>query len=121
MRPLVWLGLLRNYGFLETTGRRTGQPRRALVALEREAGAVWVVALLGRRAAHARNVEANPNVRVRLDRRWYAGRAEIKSDDDAYARAMRSPYAIDRLWVRTFAQDPVSIRIQLLTRTREDA
>ena len=56
MRPLVWLGLFPDYGLLETKGRRTGKRRRALVAFERDGEAVWVVALLGRGAAHVRNV-----------------------------------------------------------------
>ena len=112
MRPLVWLGLFRDYGFLETRGRRTGKPRRALVAFEREGDVLWVVALLGERAAHVRNVGADPNVRVRLGHRWIVGRAEPVPDDDAFARAMRSPHTVDRWWVRTFGWSPISIRIQ---------
>ena len=113
MKPLVWLGLFPDYGLLETTGRRTGARRRTLVALERDGTAIWVVALHGRRAGYVRNLADLPRVRVRLARRWAPGTARVVPGDDARARAMRSPHRLDRFWVRTFGDDPVSIRIEL--------
>ena len=113
MRPLVWLGMFRDYGLLETTGRRSGRTRRALVAFERDGEAVWVVALHGRRAGYVRNLEADPRVRVRLGRRWTEGTGQIMPGDDAVARAMGSPHRMDRFWVRTFGADPISIRVDL--------
>ena len=94
MRPLVWLGLFPHYGFLETKGRRTGKRRRALVAFERDGEAVWVVALLGRGAAHVRNIEADPDVRVRVRRHWIEGRAEVRPDDDAFGGAAHGVSAV---------------------------
>ena len=113
MRPLVWLGLFRDYGFLETTGRRSGRAQRALVAFERDGDAVWVVALHGRTAGYVRNIEADSRVRVRLRHRWIEGEAHMVPDDDAVARAMRSPHRMDRFWVRAFAASPISIRVEL--------
>ena len=121
MRPLVWLGLFRDYGFLETVGRRSGSTRRALVAFERDGDAVWVVALHGRMAGYVRNLEAEPRVRVRLGRRWIEGTAHMVQGDDAVARAMRSPHRLDRFWVRTFGASPISIRVELRRPPQSDS
>ena len=113
MRPLVWLGLFRDYGFLETIGRRSRRRRRVLVAFERDGDAIWLVALHGRSAGYVRNIEDDPHVRVWLGRRWTEGTARVAPDDDAIARAIRSPHRLDRFWVRTFGADPISVRVEL--------
>jgi deazaflavin-dependent oxidoreductase (nitroreductase family) len=62
---------------LETTGRRSGQPRRVPVTRMIDGDTVWIVTEHGRKAGYVRNIEADPRVRVRAGRRWRSGRAQI--------------------------------------------
>jgi deazaflavin-dependent oxidoreductase (nitroreductase family) len=62
---------------LETTGRRSGEPRRVPVTRLVEGDTLWIVTEHGRKAGYVRNIEADPRVRVRVGRQWRSGRAEI--------------------------------------------
>src|SRR3954453_19207646 len=67
---------------LETTGRRSGQPRRVPVGDGLRGEAFWIVAEHGRRADYVRNLQADPRVRVKVGRRWLSGTAHVLPDDD---------------------------------------
>src|SRR5215217_2532927 len=67
---------------LETTGRKSRQPRRVPVTKAIDGDTLWIVTEHGRRAAYVRNIEANPNVRVRVGRRWRAGTATVVEGDN---------------------------------------
>src|SRR3954454_14752311 len=82
MKAAVWAGLVRGHALVETTGRKTGKRRRTVVGCVRDDGTVWVVAEQGWHAGYVRNLEANPEVRLRLDRRWYAATGFPVDDDD---------------------------------------
>ena len=71
---------------LETTGRRSGLPRRTPVGKALDGDTLWIVAEHGRRAAYVRNIEADSRVRVKLGRRWRSGRARALPDDDPLVR-----------------------------------
>jgi len=75
---------------LETTGRRTGQPRRTPICDGLEGETFWLVAQQGRRANWVRNIQANPRVRVKVRSGWRAhwrsGTAHILDDDDPRER-----------------------------------
>jgi deazaflavin-dependent oxidoreductase (nitroreductase family) len=75
---------------LETTGRRTGQPRRTPVCDGLEGETFWLVAQHGRHADYVRNIEVNPHVRVKVRRGlrtgWRTGTAHILDDDDPRER-----------------------------------
>src|SRR4051812_33332415 len=71
---------------LETTGRKSGQPRRTPVGKAIEGDTLWVVAEHGRKAGYVRNIEANPRVRVKVGRHWRTGTAHPMPDDDPRAR-----------------------------------
>ena len=58
---------------LETIGRKSGQPRRNPVTNGLDHGVFWIVVEHGRQANYVRSIEANPNVRVRIGRRWREG------------------------------------------------
>jgi deazaflavin-dependent oxidoreductase (nitroreductase family) len=124
MRLGLALGLApRAFALLETTGRRTGRPRRTPVGNGLIGDTFWLVSEHGRGAGYVRNVEANPRVRVKIGRRWRAGSAHILLDDDAAARLelvasalgtmRRLDAAIFRAFVRWLGTEPVTLRIDL--------
>ena len=74
---------------LETTGRRTGEPRITPVCDCLEGDTFWIVAQRGHDADYVRNIEANPRVRVKGSLShigWRAGTARILDHDDAEER-----------------------------------
>jgi deazaflavin-dependent oxidoreductase (nitroreductase family) len=95
VRALAARGLAPGVVLLETTGRRSGEPRRTPVSngLEPGTDTFWIVAEMGRQAAYVRNIEADPRVRVKVGGRWRTGTARLLPDEDPYARlrALRRP------------------------------
>ena len=87
---------------LETTGRRSGQPRRVPVTRMVEGDTVWIVTEHGRRAGYVLNIEADPRVRVRVGRRWRSGRARIVG-----------PASAVPAMVRVMGTDHLRIRVDL--------
>jgi len=79
-------GFVPGFGLVETTGRRTGLPRRTPVGGRISAGAFWFVAGIGRETFYVRNIEANPRVRVTALGRWRTGTAHLLDEDDARRR-----------------------------------
>ena len=87
---------------LETTGRRSGEPRRTPVGKAIVGDTLWVIAEHGRKAAYVRNIEADPRVRVRVGRRWRSGRAEVLG-----------PAKMVPTMVRLMGTDHLTIRVAL--------
>ena len=54
------------YALLETTGRKTGRPRRTPVGDGRVGSQFWLIAEHGMRAGYIRNIANNPRVRLKL-------------------------------------------------------
>jgi deazaflavin-dependent oxidoreductase (nitroreductase family) len=98
---------------LETTGRRSGQPRRTPVGKAIMGDTLWVIAEHGRRAAYVRNIEANPRVRVRIGRDWRTGTARVLPDDDPIERQRRMPNRLNSAAVRVMGSDLVTVRVDL--------
>jgi deazaflavin-dependent oxidoreductase (nitroreductase family) len=98
---------------LETTGRRSGRPRRIAVGKALEGDTLWVVAEHGRRAAYVRNIEADPRVRVLLGRRWRTGTASVLPDDDPRERQRRMPNRVNSAAVRLMGSELLTVRIDL--------
>jgi deazaflavin-dependent oxidoreductase (nitroreductase family) len=71
---------------LETTGRRSGKPRRIPVIDGLVGDQFWIVAEHGRHAHDVRNLEGDPRVRVQRRRRWHSGLARVLDHDDPLAR-----------------------------------
>jgi len=70
---------------LETTGRRTGLPRRTPVCDGLDGERFWLISQRGREADWVRNIEGNPRVRVKvsgLRTQWRSGTAHILDSDD---------------------------------------
>jgi deazaflavin-dependent oxidoreductase (nitroreductase family) len=96
---------------LETTGRRTGLPRRVPLARGPIDGSIaWLICVHGSHAGFARNIAANPRVRLKMSGSWREGTAELLPMDDAIL-ARFNAYA--RLGPRTVGIDPRLVRIEL--------
>ena len=119
VRGLFRLGLpAPGIAILETTGRKSGRPRRNPVTNGLDGGVFWIVAEHGRRASYVRNIEANPQVRLRIGRRWRKGTARLVPDDDPRERlrsiASRHPIArLSAATVRVMQTDLLTIRVEL--------
>jgi deazaflavin-dependent oxidoreductase (nitroreductase family) len=86
-RPLLERNLWpRTQAVLETTGRRTGQPRRVPVGNGLRGNSFWIVTEHGYAADYVKNIQRNPRVRVKVGPRWYDGTAHILPDDDPRER-----------------------------------
>jgi deazaflavin-dependent oxidoreductase (nitroreductase family) len=90
---------------LETTGRKSGLPRRVPVTKALEGDTLWIVTEHGRRSGYVRNIEADPNVRVRVGRRWRSGRATVLGPTTG-GSAMVRLMGTDRLTVRVDLDRP---------------
>ncbi|WP_405160981.1 nitroreductase family deazaflavin-dependent oxidoreductase [Nocardia sp. NBC_01499] len=101
---------------LETTGAKTGQPRRVPVTVSVDDQGAWLISQHGRRSGWARNIVADPKVRLRQGKRWYTGTAAFVPDDDVIARARsfakgRVPESAAEWTMKALESDPISVRI----------
>ena len=120
---LFALGLVPpGYGLLETTGRKTGKPRRTPVGNGLVGRQFWIVAEHGQKAGYVRNIVGNSRVRLKLrdglQARWYTGTAHLLSDDDPCERqrwlANQLPSsASNAAAVRFFGTQLLTVRIDL--------
>jgi deazaflavin-dependent oxidoreductase (nitroreductase family) len=96
---------------LETRGRRTSTPRRTPLARgPRDGDVVWLASVHGRHANWVRNLEADPEVRIKISGHWRATRATVEEFDADVARRFNL-YA--RTGPRALGIDPTLVRIQL--------
>lgn len=101
---------------LETKGRRTGMPRTTPLARGPVDGdVVWLNSVHGRHALWVRNIEATPEVRIKLSGRWHHARATVQDYDETTVRRFNA-YA--RSGPVTLGIDPVLVRVELLRQRR---
>jgi deazaflavin-dependent oxidoreductase (nitroreductase family) len=107
-------GLAPTVSLLETTGRKSGRPRRTPVSkgLDRATDTFWIVAEHGSRSAYVRNIEANPCVRIRIGRRWRTGTATVLAGDDPRARQHHMS-RLNAATVRAMGTELLTIRVDL--------
>lgn len=105
--------LVRGWALLETTGRKTGRPRRTPVGNGLVDGTFWIVAEHGRQAGYVRNIEANPRVRVLVGGEWRPGTAVILPDDGPRERQRRLGQRVNAALVRLMGTDLLTVRIDL--------
>ena len=114
--------VLPGYALLETTGRKTGKPRRTPVGNGLVGKQFWIVAEHGQKAGYVRNIADNPRVRLKLRdglrARWYTGTAHLLSDDDPRERqrwlAIQAPSsASNAAAVRFFGTELLTVRVDL--------
>jgi deazaflavin-dependent oxidoreductase (nitroreductase family) len=114
MVRLLDAGLVpRGWALLETTGRRSGQPRRVPVGDGLRGERFWIVAEHGRHADYVRNIERDPRVRVKARGRWRTGTAHVLPDEDprALLRALKRP--LNDAGLLVMATEPLVVRIDL--------
>ncbi|MDT5331709.1 MAG: hypothetical protein QOF31_3006 [Mycobacterium sp.] len=104
--------LMPSQTLLETTGRKTGEPRRTPLGGSREGNQFWFVSEFGDKSQYVKNIQANPQVRVRLNGRWHSGTAHLVPDDDPHARLQSLPQ-FNSFGVRTFGTNLLTIRVDL--------
>ncbi|MEO3756796.1 nitroreductase/quinone reductase family protein [Mycobacterium sp. B14F4] len=97
---------------LETTGRKSGQPRRTPLGGSKVGNRFWFVSEFGDRSQYIRNIEADPNVRVRINGRWHRGVAHLLPDDDPHERLKSLPQ-FNSFGVRTFGSNLLTVRVDL--------
>jgi deazaflavin-dependent oxidoreductase (nitroreductase family) len=102
---------------LETTGAKSGEPRRVPLAGRADDTGVWVISQHGRRAGWAYNIAADPKVRVRVNNEWRTGTATFEPQDDVRARARsfggdgKLSKSATVLTMRAMESDPISVWI----------
>ncbi|GAA1831533.1 hypothetical protein GCM10009682_57610 [Luedemannella flava] len=101
------------FTLLETTGRRSGQPRHTPVGNGLDGNTFWLVAYHGRQSDYVLNILNNPLVRVKVGGRWRSGTAVVLPDDDPIARSRTMRYQWDAALGRMMASQPLTIRIDL--------
>jgi deazaflavin-dependent oxidoreductase (nitroreductase family) len=110
------------YALLETTGRKTGRPRRTPVGDGRVGSQFWLIAEHGMRAGYVRNIVSNPRVRLKLRSgilsHWHTGTAHLLPEDDPRARqkwlASHLPSSLANAMVaRLMGTDLITVRIDL--------
>ncbi|HKD01586.1 MAG TPA: nitroreductase/quinone reductase family protein [Terriglobales bacterium] len=113
---------LPGYALLETTGRKSGKPRRTPVGDGRIADQFWLVAEHGVKAGYVRNIQRDPHVRLKLREgliyHWHTGTACLLPDDDPRERqlwlASHLPSSAGNARaVRLFGTQLLTIRIDL--------
>jgi deazaflavin-dependent oxidoreductase (nitroreductase family) len=107
------------FALIETTGRRSGKPRRTPVINGLDGDHFWIVAEHGHAAGYVKNLAADSRVRIKVRRQWRTGLAQVLVEDDAMARARWMAQSLGRWhfadeWAaRTFGTEPLTIKVEL--------
>jgi deazaflavin-dependent oxidoreductase (nitroreductase family) len=114
-RPLLERGLMPRFGpaLLETTGRRSGAPRRVPVGNGLRGNEFWIVTEHGWDAKYVKNIQADPRVRVKVGRRWHSGTAHILEHDDPRERMRMLKRPVNDSLVRAVGTRHLVIRVDL--------
>jgi deazaflavin-dependent oxidoreductase (nitroreductase family) len=97
---------------LETTGRKSGQPRRTAVGGSVVDNQFWMVSEHGEHSDFVRNIKADPAVRVRISGQWRNGTAHLLPDDDPVQRLGSLP-RLNSAVVRMMGSDLLTVRVDL--------
>lgn len=115
VRPLIERGLFPStQALLETTGRRSGRPRRTPVGNGLRGDVFWIVTEHGWASAYVKNIEADPRVRVKVGRRpWRSGAARILPDDDPRERLRELGRPVNDAALLAVGTEQLVIRVEL--------
>jgi deazaflavin-dependent oxidoreductase (nitroreductase family) len=120
VRQGLRLGLVPgSVALIETTGRRSGLPRRTPVLNGIDGDIFWLFAEHGHDADYVKNLLVDSRVRVQASGVWRDGTATVLAELDAMSRRQQIERRhgvmgwLDGLMFRAAASDPVAIRIDL--------
>lgn len=102
-----------NWCLLETTGRRSGLPRRTPVGNGMRDGRFWIVTEHGWASDYVKNIAVAPRVRIKCGSRWYAGTARILPADDAQARLRELRRPLNDSVLRVMGTEQLVVRVDL--------
>ena len=114
VRPLVergWAG--RSVSLLETTGRKSREPRQTPVGNGLRGNEFWIVTEHGFASDYVKNIQANPRVRVRVGGRWRTGTATVLPDDDPEARLRWLKRPVNDTALRAVHTEKLVLRVDL--------
>jgi deazaflavin-dependent oxidoreductase (nitroreductase family) len=97
---------------LETTGRKTGQPRHTAVGGRVVDDQFWMVSEHGEHSHYVLNIKAEPRVRVRIGGHWRTGTAHLLPDDDPGARLSQLP-GMNSAMVKLMGSELLTVRVDL--------
>jgi deazaflavin-dependent oxidoreductase (nitroreductase family) len=103
----------RTHALLETTGRKSGLPRRVPVGNGLRGRHFWIVTEHGYAAHYVKNIQHNSRVRVKVGRRWLAGTANLLPEDDVAARLRLLKRPVNDAIVRLVGTEHLTIRVDL--------
>jgi deazaflavin-dependent oxidoreductase (nitroreductase family) len=112
-RLLEWGLAPSTHALLETTGRKSGLPRRVPLGNGLGGDQFWIVTEHGRAADYVKNIEKHPRVRVKVGRRWYEGTAHLLPEDDTAARLRSLRRPVNDAFLRMVGTEHITIRIDL--------
>ena len=101
------------WALLETTGRKSGEPRRTPVGNGLRGDTFWIVTEHGRAAHYVKNIQADPRVRVKVRGRWRSGTAHILWDDDTGARLRWLGRPVNDSLLLAVGTEQLTIRVDL--------
>jgi deazaflavin-dependent oxidoreductase (nitroreductase family) len=114
MRLLLERGLVpRTHALLETTGRKSGLPRRVPIGNGLRGDRFWIVTEHGYGADYVKNIQKDPRVRVKVGRRWLTGTAHLLPEDDVAARLRDLNRPVNDALVRIVGTQQITVRIDL--------
>ena len=114
VRRLLERGLFpKSQALLETTGRKSGQPRRVPLGNGLRGDKFWIVTEHGWNADYVKNIQSDPRVRVKVGRQWYGGTAHILPDDDPTQRMRALGRPANDALVRLVGTQQLVIRVDL--------
>jgi deazaflavin-dependent oxidoreductase (nitroreductase family) len=113
VRRFAGRGIMPTHALLQTTGRKSGAPRRVPVGNGLRGDTFWIVSEHGRHSDYVRNIEADPRVRVKVRGKWRTGTAYVLPDDDVAARMRALKRPVNDRTVRLMGSELLTIRIDL--------
>jgi deazaflavin-dependent oxidoreductase (nitroreductase family) len=114
VRRLLERGLMPpSHALLETTGRKSGLPRRVPVGNGLRGDTFWIVTEHGYHSDYVRNIERDPLVRVKVGRQWRSGTAHVMPDEDPRERMRMLRRPMNDALVRAVGSEPLVVRVDL--------